>query len=548
MNLLGLLNLLYFIFFCVFILLFAIKPIIRLLYAVYRLCYLASIIITVIDLICLYHRHYATVKFFGLLGALDSTSLLVSLVSSSYPKIKIIEVQQVKQVQQAEQVQQVKQVEQVQQATAWREIDLKKENIVKEYGQSTMIRVPDGEYSSFVFSAPKKLVKTNEKKGLIKLSVKEDWQYELKNNGLLVELNGSELCDVFAGKVVGKQANRVAPTYQNSRRLENIKENVPEEMKSMPNWCAYKTRWNEAKGKKDKSIFSPALGLNKDGKMQWASIDKPETWATFDKAMEFAIKNNCDGLSFAMDGSGISCIDLDKCIVLNGKLNGKDTTLEEGAMNETAQKLISELTGYCETSVSGNGLHFFLKDDILNNGKYKNRVELPSGDEIEVYDDKRFMSIIGNIRSNTNELNRCPSSTATWLREQLGARVTEQAKPKPSNTNRNQNIDMSDSAVIERIRRSKKGQEFDELFRSGSYFGDHSRDDLRMLNILAFFTQANESQMARIFRDSALYRPEKEKYLARSIRTACSSVYGEYSGSGNSQNRQRVNQQNNGRR
>ena len=46
-----------------------------------------------------------------------------------------------------------------------------------------MIRVPDGEYSSFVFSAPKKLVKTNEKKGLIKLSVKEDWQYELKTMG-----------------------------------------------------------------------------------------------------------------------------------------------------------------------------------------------------------------------------------------------------------------------------------------------------------------------------------------------------------------------------
>ena len=72
---------------------------------------------------------------------------------------------------------------------------------------------------------------------------------------------------------------------------------MPEEMKNMPNWCVYKTRWNEAKGKKDKSIFSPALGLDKDGKMQWASIDKPETWATFDKAMEFAIKNNCDGLS-----------------------------------------------------------------------------------------------------------------------------------------------------------------------------------------------------------------------------------------------------------
>lgn len=516
---------------------------------------------------------------------------------------------------QAEQVQQVEQVK----PAEWREINLKKENIVKEYEKSIMIRVSDGEYSSFVFSAPKKLVKTNDKKGLIKLSVKEDWQYELKNNGLLVELNGSDLCAVFAGKEVGKSAKRIAPTYQNSRRLENIRENVPEEMKNMPNWCAYKTRWNEAKGKRDKQIYTPLwrnielkeeqltgksgqntlikvldgeyanfeflaptelikkdeksdlykLAVKLEGqyqlknnetlakfsgkelcdvlgksKLRWGSIDDPETWATFDKAMEFAIKNNCDGLSFAIDGNGISCIDLDKCIVLKGKLNDQDTTLEEGAMNDTAKKLISELNGYCETSVSGNGLHFFLKDDILNNNKYKNRVVLENGDEIEVYDDKRFMSITGNIRSNTNELTRCPSATTSWLRDKLGARVTEQAKPKPSNTNRNQNIDMSDDAVIERIRRSKKGREFEELYRGGSVIGNRSQDDLKLLNILAFFTNGDEHQVERIFKQSGLYRPEKEKYLQHSIKTACATRYGSYGDN----IKPRANQQSNGRR
>ncbi len=522
---------------------------------------------------------------------------------------------EIKKDKQAEQVQQVEQVK----PAEWREINLKKENIVKEYEKSIMIRVSDGEYSSFVFSAPKKLVKTNDKKGLIKLSVKEDWQYELKNNGLLVELNGSDLCAVFAGKEVGKSAKRIAPTYQNSRRLENIRENVPEEMKNMPNWCAYKTLWNEAKGKRDKQIYTPLwrnielkeeqltgksgqntlikvldgeyanfeflaptelikkdeksdlynLAVKLEGqyqlknnetlakfsgkelcdvlgksKLRWGSIDDPETWATFDKAMEFAIKNNCYGLSFAMDGNGISCIDLDKCIVLKGKLNDQDTTLDEGAMNDTAKKLISELNGYCETSVSGNGLHFFLKDDILNNNKYKNRVVLENGDEIEVYDDKRFMSITGNIRSNTNELTRCPSATTSWLREKLGARVTEQAKPKPSNTNRNQNIDMSDDAVIERIRRSKKGREFEELYRGGSVIGNRSQDDLKLLNILAFFTNGDEHQVERIFKQSGLYRPEKEKYLQHSIKTACATRYGSYGDN----IKPRANQQSNGRR
>ena len=44
-----------------------------------------------------------------------------------------------------------------------------------------MIKVPNGEYDSFEFLAPTKLVKRNGKKGSIKLSVRSDWNYELKH-------------------------------------------------------------------------------------------------------------------------------------------------------------------------------------------------------------------------------------------------------------------------------------------------------------------------------------------------------------------------------
>lgn len=447
---------------------------------------------------------------------------------------------EIKQDEQAEQVQQVGQVGQVEQAkkSEWNNIEIKKEQIVKEYGKSTMIKLLEGEYSSFVFLAPTKFIKQDEKSGTLKLSVRSDWGYELKNNGTLVELSGSELCAVFAGKEVGKSAKRVAPTYQNNRRLENIKANIPAEMKEMPNWCVYRTKWNEAKGKKDKFVLSPLTG-------SWAHIDDASTWTDFDTAMKFAVENNCEGLSFALDGSGISCIDLDKCIVKNGKLNNKPTTLEEGEMNETAKKLVSELgNNYCETSASGNGLHFFLKDDILSKGQYKNCVTLESGDEIEVYDKDRFISITGNLRSNTNELGKCPSATTSWLRGKLGARLVEQARPKPANINRNNNVDMSDSAVIERIRKSKKGREFDELYSGGSVIGNRSQDDLKMLNILAFFTNGDESQVERIFKQSGLYRPEKQRYLQHSIKKACASRYGSYGDN----IKPRSNQQANGRR
>ena len=64
---------------------------------------------------------------------------------------------------------------------------------------------------------------------------------------------------------------------------------------------------------------------------------------------------------------------------------------------------------------------------------------LDSGDEIDVYDNKKFIAITGNIRSNTNELARCPSAMASWLRDKLGAKVTEQDKSKLTNIKINQN-------------------------------------------------------------------------------------------------------------
>lgn len=522
---------------------------------------------------------------------------------------------QYEQCDKADHIQSNKQVDQAKQAK-WLDIDLKKESIVKEYGQNTMIKVPNGEYDSFEFLAPTKLVKRNGKKGSIKLSVRSDWNYELKHNGLSVELNGIELYSVFDGKEIGKVVKRIEPTYRNNRKLENIKENLPEEMKNIPNWCVYKIRDNE---ERDMTIYSPNrrniqlkekqleksgqyikikliegkyvdfefsvpaesikkdensnaynLPIKLDGqyqlnnnatiaklsgrelcnefrkvKLNQASIDDTGTWSSFDAAMEYAKIYNCDGLAFAIDGaSGISCVDLKNCIAANGKLNGKDSVLEEGTMNKTAYKMIGESNGYCETSVSGDGLHFFFKDDILSQGKYKNKAVLDSGDEIDVYDNKKFIAITGNIRSNTNELARCPSAMASWLRDKLGAKVTEQDKSKLTNIKINQNADISDSAVIERIKKSKKGQLFEDLFRGGSLADNNSIDDFRLLNILAYFTNRDEKQMARIFKESALYRPEKENYLGSSIKQVCCSVPSEYADNRN--NGQKVNRQSNG--
>ncbi len=427
--------------------------------------------------------------------------------------------------EQAEQAQQVGQAEQAKPTGKWSNIPINASQIGEERGKVTRITMPDGEYSSFVFSLPTKLVRRDEEKGTVQVSVNDNFKYNLRWGYQQVELTGSELCQALAGKVVGKRTQRVL-SPENEQTLSDLEHNVPEEMRNYPNWCVYKTRWNEEKGKKDKSIFSPTLGLDSSGKMQWASVDKPETWATFDEAMTFAKENNCAGLVFVLNGNGISCIDLDKAIVKDGMLNGEKTNKPEGTLSSIAEKLTSEMKDtYIETSASGNGLHIFVKDDILSKGRYKNRVELPDG-EIEVYDEKRFMSMTGNLRSNTVRLGKSPIATTVWLQAQLGEQVAIKATAKQQPPRRlSGTIDRSDSAVLERIRRSKKAGEFEALFRGENVTGGtHSQNDMKLLNILAFFTDCDPMQMESIFKDSALYRPEKRKYLQHSIDKAIDTL------------------------
>ena len=52
--------------------------------------------------------------------------------------------------------------------------------------------------------------------------------------------------------------------------------NIPEEMRAMPNWSCYKT-YTDKEGKRKKILISP-----KDGK--FAKSNLPETWADLDTA------------------------------------------------------------------------------------------------------------------------------------------------------------------------------------------------------------------------------------------------------------------------
>ncbi len=388
----------------------------------------------------------------------------------------------------------------------WLDIDIPAELLCAEgESKSRMIKLPQGEYSHFVLFVPKAWLKPGAQEGSMKLSVDANSEYVIRNDGREVRLSGSELRAAFEGKEVGKRAQRVAPSRRTVQAMDALDANVPDEMKALPNWCVFRTTWNEEKGKKDKSIISPV-----DGK--WGKSNDPSTWTDFGTAKKYALEHGAEGLAFALDeSSGICCIDLDKCIDKDGNLT------------DSAKKLTSEHEGtYIETSTSGNGIHIFVKDDLLAKGKYRNRVEVADG-EIEVYESGRFISMTGNVRTNVRTLGQTPQTTKAWLRRTLGERAPQQSYVPTGK------VEGSDEEIIKRIENSAKGPDFSALMAGEDLCNDHSRSDYRLLNMLAFFTDSNQEQMARIFRTSGLYRPDKgDSYLQRSITAACSGLKTRY--------------------
>lgn len=78
----------------------------------------------------------------------------------------------------------------------------------------------------------------------------------------------------------------------------------------------------------------------------YAESDNPETWTTFDKALEYVREHGGTTIAYALDGKdNVSCVDIDRCFNENGELS------------ETAKEALKRSGAtYAEKSVSGNGL------------------------------------------------------------------------------------------------------------------------------------------------------------------------------------------------
>jgi putative DNA primase/helicase len=112
---------------------------------------------------------------------------------------------------------------------------------------------------------------------------------------------------------------------------------------------------------------------------QYAKANDPDTWGTFDRAIDAICEYAHDGV----DGIGVELgdslcgIDIDHCIN------------EKGQVNEMAVDIIETMDSYTEISKSGCGVHILFKGRIPEGLRRKG--------DLEMYSEGRYFVLTGDV-------------------------------------------------------------------------------------------------------------------------------------------------------
>lgn len=173
--------------------------------------------------------------------------------------------------------------------------------------------------------------------------------------------------------------NQQKQTFQEPNWLTPNLENIPDELMTQP-WGVWKAeprldRDGKPTGKWNKAPRNPLTGIK-------IGANQPEAFGTFDEAKQAYATGRYTGIGVLLIGSGITGIDIDNVsqLMQEGRPLGKwlSTAIADGI--------------YCEISPSGTGLRIFVRGKLSLGGR--------KHDSLEIYDDKRFLTITGQLHSN----------------------------------------------------------------------------------------------------------------------------------------------------
>lgn len=245
-------------------------------------------------------------------------------------------------------------------------------------------------------------------------------------------------------------------------------ENVPDELKAIPNWVGY----DSLKIPKNPKTGGNAITTNKS------------TWSDFDTAVKAVEKYGFEGIGFVFDypDHEIFGVDLDHVI--------------ENV--EVCDEFVETLRSYAEISRSGNGLHIICKGKLPNGARRRNFVEM--------YANGRFFITTGNIYNpKYTTITDCTERIKV-----LHSKYLPDLTPATIRDTQFVRLELSDTEIVDKARACKTGQVFQLLYGGGwqGIFNSQSEADLALCGQLAFWCQKDEAQIDRIFRSSGLMRPK----------------------------------------
>ncbi len=369
---------------------------------------------------------------------------------------------------------------------SWSTVAVSENAVIANYENSTLFKMPKGDYAGFVYYIPSGMVRKDEN-GL-SLRIPEDFVAHLKDGDDKTDLAAQE----FIAAITGKTDDDYESVYrapseeakaQFAKMESQLRKNVPEEMLKKPNWVVVRTRENKDTGRLDKFLVNPHTG-------KFAESDNPETWADFDTACEYARENGGVCLAYALDGKdGIACIDLDGCMQ------------ENGDFSETAQQAFNAASGsYAEKSVSGKGLHIFGKTkgaDLRSFSKDKT---------MEYYQGGHFIAMTGDYYGSS-ELK---SFDTPEMQTVLESKLEKRTEWKHTGEGVEGLSCMDDRELLDKAFSATNGNTVRRLYNGEDLHNNHSSSDMALMNYLAFWSRHDIDQMLRVFATSGLFRANKK--------------------------------------
>ena len=259
-------------------------------------------------------------------------------------------------------------------------------------------------------------------------------------------------------------------------------EQIPQELKALPNWICWDAVPDKKRGKIKKV---PINALTGGGAMS----NNPSTWCDFDTAVRASEKHS--GIGFMFGGCPYFGVDID----------GKEEELEayqRGENGNIISEFISTLQSYTEISQSGKGIHIICRGTLPKRGRRKGSVEM--------YEDGRFFVMTGNSCSEYEGIAECSDSIKPLHEKYIGGGHEPVAKAVPA-----VRLDTADQ-IIKAAAGAKNGGKFVSLYsgRTAGYTSQ-SEADMAFCSMLAFWTGCDAEKMDMIFRSSGLMREKWDR-------------------------------------